>query len=130
MDALRLVQPVSNIYSPNYSVAFKFENEFDFRMGAGWMRDHWQSSFYYALAYVTFIFFGKIYMSTRPEPFRLKLPLALWNIVLAAFSITGTIRTWPEMYHVLSNFGFHHSACSNTFHKQVSFLYLNYVKFY
>ncbi|XP_017492175.1 PREDICTED: elongation of very long chain fatty acids protein 6-like, partial [Rhagoletis zephyria] len=58
-------------------------------------------------------------MSTRTSPLKLKLPLTLWNIALALFSITGTIRTWPEMAHVLTRFGFHHSVCANTFHKEV-----------
>lgn len=107
-------------FSPNYSFAFQFENEFDYRKTAGWMQENWMSSFYWTAAYLAFIFFGKLYMSTRSEPFRLKLPLAVWNVLLATFSIIGTLRTWPEMIHVLSTFGFHHSVCSNTFHKEVS----------
>ncbi|KAJ6218427.1 hypothetical protein RDWZM_009826 [Blomia tropicalis] len=85
MDNFRLESPQSSIYSPNYSFAFKFENEHNYRKTAGWMGDNWHTSFYYSLAYVTFIFFGKIYMSTRPEPFRLKGPLALWNVRISSF---------------------------------------------
>lgn len=120
MDKLELVTPKANPFSPNYTYVFKFENEFDYRKSSGWMRENWQSSFYYTAAYLAFIFFGKFYMSTRNEPFRLKLPLALWNIVLATFSICGTLRVWPEMVHVLTNYGFHHSVCANTFHREVS----------
>lgn len=120
MDAFKLVKPQESIYSPNYTFAFKFENEHDYRKTAGWMKDNWHTSFYYAAAYITFIFVGRIYMSTRTTPLNLKLPLTIWNIALAIFSITGTIRTWPEMYHVLNKFGFAHSVCSNTFHKEVS----------
>lgn len=120
MDTFRLVKPLESIYSPNYSVAFAFENAHDYRKTAGWMARNWHTSFYYSAAYVAFIFVGGIYMSTRTSPLKLKLPLTLWNIALALFSITGTIRTWPEMAHVLTRFGFHHSVCANTFHKEVS----------
>lgn len=120
MDTFRVVKPLENIYSPNYTIAFKFENDHDYRKTAGWMKENWHTSFYYAAAYITFIFVGRIYMSTRTTPFSLKLPLTIWNIALAIFSITGTIRTWPEMYHVLNKFGFDHSVCANTFHKEVS----------
>ena len=120
MDIFKTVPFEPNRFSPNYSVLFKFEHDFDYRKSAGWMKDNWRTSFYYTIAYLTFIFVGKIYMSTRNEPFRLKFPLAVWNVFLATFSIIGTFRTWPELIHVLTNFGFHHSACSRSFHRDVS----------
>ena len=57
------------------------------------------------------IFYGQAYMSTRPA-FSLRKPLAVWNTALAIFSIIGTLRTLPEMIHVIQNFGFQHSICS------------------
>lgn len=119
MDSFSLVHPEPNPYSPNYTYVFKFEDEFDYRIASGWMKNNWHSSFYWAIAYLTFIFFGKIYMSTRSEPFRLKFLLTIWNVFLASFSIVGTLRTWPEMLHVLNNFGFSHSVCASTFHRNV-----------
>lgn len=120
MENFRLVESVPNPLSPNYTYVFKFENEFNYRTATSWMREHWQHSFYWSLLYLVFIFFGRIYMETRPKPFRLKLPLILWNLMLASFSIVGTLRTWPEMIHVLTNYGFYHSVCSNSYHKQVT----------
>jgi len=35
--------------------------------------------------------------------------------MLAIFSIIGTIRTLPEMFHVLGNFGFYHSVCNASY---------------
>ena len=122
MNPFQMIRPEPNPYSPNYSYVFRFEDEFVHQNANGWMKDNWHSSFYWALAYLTFIFFGKIYMSTLDEPFKLKLPLTIWNIFLASFSIFGTIRVWPEMIHVLRNFGFHHSVCANTFLYEVSSL--------
>lgn len=60
------------------------------------------------------IFFGQSYMSTR-QPFTLRKFLTVWNLGLAIFSIIGTLRTLPEMIHVIQNFGFQHSVCSPSY---------------
>lgn len=57
-------------------------------------------------------------MSNRPA-FRLKKILTIWNISLALFSIIGTLRTLPELLHVLGRFGFYHSVCSPSFIEDV-----------
>lgn len=133
MDNFRLVSIIPNQYSPNYSYVFKFEKDFNHASKTQWMQKHWSDSFYWALLYLTFIFYGRIYMIQRSTPYQLKLPLIIWNLLLASFSIIGTLRTWPEMIHVLKNYGFTHSVCSNSYHKfvfkiiNVNYLCLNLI---
>lgn len=43
--------------------------------------------------------------------FELRGLLALWNTMLAMFSIMGAIRTAPELFHVLRHYGLFHSVC-------------------
>lgn len=57
-------------------------------------------------------------MTHRPA-FKLKKALTIWNISLALFSIIGTLRTLPELLHVLHRFGFYHSVCSPSFIEDV-----------
>jgi len=100
--------------APNYSVVFGFEKGFDFQEKRDWMAQNWWTSFYWIAAYMVVIFSGQTYMSTR-EAFRLKTPLVIWNLGLAIFSIIGTLRTMPEMIHVLQTFGFQQSVCSPSY---------------
>lgn len=60
------------------------------------------------------IFYGQTYMSSR-QAFTLRKCLTVWNLGLAIFSIIGTLRTLPEMMHVIQNFGFQHSVCSPSY---------------
>lgn len=64
------------------------------------------------------IFGGQAWMQNRPA-YKLRRALALWNTLLAAFSIAGALRTLPEMIHVLSKFGFYHSVCNPSYVDQV-----------
>lgn len=57
-------------------------------------------------------------MSNRPA-YKLKRLLTLWNLSLAIFSIVGTLRTLPELLHVLGRFGFYHSTCHPSFIEDV-----------
>ena len=100
--------------SPNYSVIFRFEQGFDFQEKREWMAQNWYTAFYWIAAYMVIIFTGQSYMSTR-DAFKLKTPLVIWNLGLAVFSIIGTLRTMPEMLHVLQSFGFQHSVCSPSY---------------
>lgn len=40
------------------------------------------------------------------EPFDLYLPLNIWNALLAAFSIAGTMTLLPEFVHTVRSKGF------------------------
>lgn len=100
--------------SPNYSFTFKFEQGFDYHQKREWMAENWWTAFYWIALYMVVIFYGQSYMSTR-QPFTLRKFLTVWNLGLAIFSIVGTMRTLPEMIHVIQNFGFQHSVCSPSY---------------
>ncbi|GFY38401.1 elongation of very long chain fatty acids protein 6 [Trichonephila inaurata madagascariensis] len=104
--------------SPNYSIIFDFERNFDKSLKRQWMIQHWHQAFYYIGLYMLVIFGGQAYMQTRSR-FELRRTLAAWNVFLAAFSIFGLCRTLPEMIHVLREFGFTHSVCNPSFIEEV-----------
>lgn len=95
---------------PNYSYVFKFEKDFDNFEKRQWMKENWIISFYYIGAYMLVIYGGQLYMQTRPR-FELKIPLFIWNVFLALFSIWGAYRSAPELLYVLNQFGFRYSVC-------------------
>jgi hypothetical protein len=114
----QLSQQLSNRFSPNYSYVFNFEQKFDYTMSQKWMFDKWHTAFYWVALYMVLVFGGQSLM-TRRDAYKLRKTLALWNVLLALFSIFGTFRTLPELVHVLKEFGFRHSVCSPSYVEQV-----------
>jgi hypothetical protein len=106
----------------NYSTLFfyekKFFNERYVESKKEWMRTNWNLSIFYAFVYIVAVFAGQHFMKSR-QKFDLRRALIAWNFVLAAFSIMGTIRVWPEFYHTLSTKG-----------KYFYFYYYNYLFFF
>ena len=92
----------------------KFFNERYVMSKKEWMLRNWQLSFLYALLYIALVFDGKAWMRGR-EKFDLRRALIAWNFVLAAFSIVGTVRVWPEFVYTLRTYGFEHSECINDY---------------
>jgi len=54
-----------------------------------WMAVHYEVPFFATVFYVLFVYFGQNWMAKRAA-FHLKGPLAVWNGLLAVFSICGT----------------------------------------
>lgn len=100
--------------SPNYSIIFNFEKRFDYNEPRQWMVENWHTAFYWVALYMVLIFGGQAYMTNRPA-YKLRKALAVWSTFLAAFSIFGTLRTLPEMIHVLTHFGFSYSVCNPSY---------------
>jgi len=98
----------------NYSIVFDFEENFDYTVHREWIEKYWTQVFYYAGIYMVLIYLGKLFMQNRPR-FELKGPLFIWNLSLAVFSIIGTIRTFPELVHVLSEYGMKFSVCNPSY---------------
>lgn len=111
-------QHLSNPFSPNYSVIFNFEQRFDYWSSREWMSSRWHLAFYWVALYMVVVFGGQSLMSTR-SPYKLRKILTVWNVLLATFSIIGTIRTLPELLHVLNTFGFSHSVCNPSYVEEV-----------
>ena len=100
--------------------------EFEHSVVRLWMEDNWQGVCTWAsIVYLLLIFGGQSLMANRSvhlqlilfhellfrEPFQLRGPLTVWNMLLAVFSIMGAARTLPEFIHTFSTQGFHHSLC-------------------
>lgn len=113
-----VVHPSVNRFSPNYTVEFPFEKNFQHTWTKQWMINYWHTSFYAVAIYLVVIFGGQLIMKNR-QAFRLKLLLTVWNTSLAVFSIIGAFRTVPELVHVLNHLGFDHSVCHPSFIENV-----------
>ncbi|CAG05092.1 unnamed protein product [Tetraodon nigroviridis] len=94
---------------------FSFERRFDDRGAMEWMQNHWSKSFVFSALYAVLVFGGQRYMKLRPK-MDLRLPLVLWSLSLAVFSIVGALRTGAYMVHVLRSSGFRRSVCDQSFY--------------
>ncbi|XP_023224886.1 very long chain fatty acid elongase 6-like isoform X2 [Centruroides vittatus] len=82
-----------------------------------WIKNNWPQTFYWSAIYMMVIFSLQNYMKSRPA-FNLRRPLIIWNLLLAVFSIFGTVRMLPGLYIVLRDFGFNFSVCNISFAKE------------
>lgn len=71
----------------------------------------WTLSIVAASLYVVAIFSGRKLMESRN---RLSLTkwLVAWNVMLAVFSVMGTTRMLPDLYHAVRYQSFHESVCT------------------
>jgi len=62
--------------------------------------------------YIALSFWGQNLMKDR-KPFSLRTELAIWNFMLAVFSVLTFVRTIPELKYILwrKDAGFHASVC-------------------
>ena len=102
------------IYSFVFAFEKKFFNETIAAMKMKETSEYYYLGFYYALLYVALLFGSQKLMEKR-EKFQLRTALIAWNLVLAAFSITGSLRLWPEFIYVLQTKGLRHSYCSKDY---------------
>ncbi|CAB3405740.1 unnamed protein product [Caenorhabditis bovis] len=78
--------------------------------GRKFFSDHFYVTIQAAVLYVVVVFGTKFIMRNR-EPFKLTVPLNIWNFILAVFSIVGAIKMTPEFFSVLLNKGVSNSYC-------------------
>lgn len=99
-----------------YSYIFDFESYFESKSYVDswqlWMKDNWKISIICSIVYIGLVFLGKSLMHNR-QKFEIRLPLILWNIFLALFSIIGTVRMWPDFIYSLSQHGYVYTVCNN-----------------
>ena len=72
---------------------------------------YWWFSIVASFLYVIVIFGGRQLMKSYNK-FNLTYPLVVWNLMLAVFSMIGTIRLFPNLHYALTHLGFHDSVCS------------------
>lgn len=96
-------------FSRNDSI-FEFASNFTIVHHRNWMAQNWHISVYCTFLYILFIICGQRWMKFRPR-LELRYPLVFWNMLLAVFSIMGTLSSVPEFIVALKQFGFHYSCC-------------------
>ncbi|CAM4772161.1 unnamed protein product [Rotaria magnacalcarata] len=108
------------IRDPNglhHPLVFDFELKFFDRTYAhniySWMNKWWWLSIVYSVIYVILIYYGRSLMESR-ERFELRVPLILWNVGLAAFSVFGMTRCVPEMIYSLHTQGLQYTICDRS----------------
>lgn len=100
-----------HVYSHMFSFEYSFESKVYVESWAHWLQTHWISSIVISVLYILLVFGGKAYMQSRPK-YDLRLPLIMWNLCLAVFSIAGTIRMWPDFIYSLKSHGFVYTVCN------------------
>jgi elongation of very long chain fatty acids protein 6 len=75
--------------------------------------DNWKIPLFSVNVYVFLVFYGPKLMKNA-KPFGLQRELALWNLLLAVFSILGAYYTVPELYHNLQTQTFYDTVCQNS----------------
>lgn len=98
-------------YLPEYTWKAEFENDFDYFTRRQWLLSNPLPPLITSVLYVAAVFLIKRLMKNRKE-LDLKTPLAFWSAGLAVFSIIGSIRTLPTLFHVVGNFGLHNAICT------------------
>ncbi|CAJ0603244.1 unnamed protein product [Cylicocyclus nassatus] len=84
-----------------------------------WMQESWQRSVMVSAAYVALIYAGQKVMESR-KPFGLSMPLFVWNMGLAIFSILGFIRMTPEWVWSWRDNSFVYSICTASYAQGVT----------
>ena len=115
-NTLWFYPPVKGLDAPTEQASFlypgacAFERDFVASSSALVMRNYISLGWFAVAAYLVMIIIGQRVMRDR-KPFDLKIPLAAWNLLLAIFSIAGSIRVIPVMFYFLYKYGFTYLTC-------------------
>ncbi|XP_023210585.1 elongation of very long chain fatty acids protein 6-like [Centruroides sculpturatus] len=102
----------STVKNEDFPKHYEFENFFDREKNIKLLENYRHFSLYLVLIYFCTIYWLKNYMKTRPA-FNLKPQLAVWNLILAIFSIGASLRLLPTQLHALG-YGYATSVCNNS----------------
>ncbi|CAG0884389.1 unnamed protein product [Cyprideis torosa] len=92
------------------STPLPVEQFFDAANCYRWLRANFPASIILSIFYIVAIFVFQDLMKTKP-PIKPKIPLFLWNLSLALFSILGTYRLLPWAIKEWRTYGFHRIVC-------------------
>jgi len=109
----KTIPTMSTIKIPILSNIIKAEHEFNIRPSLDWIERHWHFTIWLSCIYVLFLAVATTYMKNR-KPFDLRVPLGIWSLLLAIFSLYGSIRMIPEWFDRTSK-GFIPSICRGDF---------------
>lgn len=114
------IKPANHKFNSNetYTHSISFESLFDDKdyvdSWGDWFKSNWHLSVLISVAYMILVFAGRKFMQNRHK-FELRFFLIVWNILLATFSIAGTIRVWPDFIYTITKHGAVHSVCNNNY---------------
>jgi len=82
---------------------------------AEWMVHHSYIPVVLSVVYIILTFGTQAYLKNRKGfDQELRMPLAIWSLILAVFSIAGSLRTVPMVYKILTEKGVQHLICEDT----------------
>lgn len=85
---------------------------------AQWMIDFWWLPVFLSVAYLVLTFGTQAFLANRAGwDKELRLPLAFWSFLLAAFSVAGALRTVPMAIEIVQKRGVMHLVCGDTRHE-------------
>ena len=89
-----------------------FENGFNSTRVVSYAKDRWHYSFHISAAYVAGVYTLRRLMATR-KPYNLRLPLFMWSLTLALFSIAGSAVEGPALLRHLITHGWEATVCGD-----------------
>jgi len=82
---------------------------------AEWMIEYGWIPVVLSVLYIVFTFGTQWYLKDKAGlDQELRMPLAYWSLLLAAFSIAGSLRTVPVMFKIVQERGVMHLVCGDT----------------
>lgn len=117
-DFSRIVHDISATF-PGSKLLTQLEKQFESRSYVDttwkkWMQLNWKHSITIGLVYIVLVFLGRYVMRTRVK-YELRPALIVWNVILAAFSLTGSVRVLPNFIDTLTSKGVVHSVCDTEY---------------
>lgn len=97
--------------------SLSIENYIKQNVDIEWNQKLWPYTIYWSVIYLVVVFSVQNYMKSRPS-FQLRGPLIIWNVLLAVFSIIGTLRMVHGLWILIRDFGFTFSVCNISFAKE------------
>ena len=91
---------------------YALEERFNTSKVVSYAAQRWHYSFYISGLYVLAVFALRSYMSSQ-QRFNLRLPLFMWSLTLALFSLLGSAVTLPVMLAALFGHGWEGSICGD-----------------
>ncbi|GMT23441.1 hypothetical protein PFISCL1PPCAC_14738 [Pristionchus fissidentatus] len=86
------------------------------------LQNYWQHTVTVSVLYFMMVKSIERFLHNRP-PFNLRLPLIIWNLSLALFSIVGFVRFGEDYFESLFNRGIYTTICTNPPHDGVAALW-------
>jgi len=98
-------------FCANFGIT-RFEKEFDSKPFIDFCANHYEIPAAAVAAYLFFCFYG-LQIMCFSKPFKLQIPLAVWNSFLCLFSFLGMCRTVPYLLNQLVTQPYENTVCAN-----------------